>query len=95
MCTIIDCILYMYSVQHLAELLALPSAVPDAINDAMDAPIHTYIRKQYRDRADLLLTLFSNSTADIDVRNGDYLTALHLAAQVLLYLLYYRTVAYK
>ena len=47
MCTIIDCILYMYSVQHLAELLALPSAVPDAINDAMDAPIHTYIRKQY------------------------------------------------
>ena len=69
-------------VQRLTELLEHPEADPDSFNEAMDAPIHTYIRRQYKERAELLLTLFSNGAADMDLRDGDHLTPLHLAAQV-------------
>ena len=69
-------------VQRLTELLEHPDADPDSFNEAMDAPIHTYIRRQYKERAELLLTLFSNGAADMDLRDGDHLTPLHLAAQV-------------
>ena len=68
--------------QRLAELLQLPGVDPTGTNDFRDTPAHTYIRRQYKDRAELLLTLFTHSRAGIDERDGDHHTALHIAAEV-------------
>ncbi len=55
--------------------------------DTGDALIHAVVRRQVKERPELLLSLLTNSRAYVDLKNGKGMTALHIAVEVgILYL---------
>ena len=60
----------------------------NAVNAIGDAPIHAIVKSKSKRKADrkekveLLLALLTNSDADVDLQNGNRMTALHLTAEV-------------
>lgn len=66
----------------LKEFLRDPPVDVNGRDDTGQAPIHTIITSKRRKSPSLLLTLLSNSNADVNIRTLDGEIALHLAVKV-------------
>ena len=66
--------------QKLSKILSYSSCDPNARNTHGDTPLHTFARK--KDSKLLCTLLCTVKDVDIDARDADDNTALHLAAQV-------------
>ena len=74
--------------QELREALTKNDVDPNARNSEQNALIHSMVihtikgKKQKKTRMQLLVTLLTFADVDIELKNGDGHTALHLAVMV-------------
>lgn len=66
----------------LAELLLKPGINPNIRNENFDAPLHVLVKSSRKDKVELLISLLTHSSADVNLQAADEMTALHFAVQV-------------
>ena len=72
----------MISIKVLLEILQRENTNPDVLNENGDAPLHSIVKSKRQDKVELLVTLFTHSTTNVNMQVANGMTALHFAAQV-------------
>lgn len=68
--------------QSLLEFLQTRRVDVNIRDNQGEGPIHKIVKKKRRDRVELLITLLSNSNADVNFETTRSMTALHFAVEV-------------
>ena len=66
----------------MVEKLLLEREDHNALDSSGDAPLHCYVKRRDKERYDCLIMFLIHSKCDVNLRNSDGQTALHLACKV-------------
>ncbi len=64
------------------ELLRRPRIRVNYRDENLNAPLHSIVRSNRRDKLDLVITLLTHSDADVSLKGDDEMSPLHFAVQV-------------
>ncbi len=73
---------YTPTVQVLMDLLHRPGVRVNHRDENLNAPLHSLVRSNRKDKLDLIITLLTHSDADVNLKGDDEMTPLHFAVQV-------------
>ena len=63
-------------------MLRQPGFEPNRRDDSGNAPLHAYVLSSRHDKVDLVVSLLTHSSADVNLKAADSMTALHFAVMV-------------